>query len=46
VPFYRYVVMANMLYKKFNSRRWELRYWWPIRRCRQELLAARSGTPK
>jgi hypothetical protein len=46
VPFDRYVIIANMVYKKFTSRRWDLRYWWPIRRCREELQEARRSSRK
>jgi len=40
VPFYRYVVIANMLYKKLFNFRMSSRYWWPVRRCREELLGS------
>ncbi|WP_183810024.1 glycosyltransferase family 2 protein [Tunturibacter empetritectus] len=46
VPFDRYVIIANMVYKKLTSRRWDLGYWWPIRRCREELQEARRNARK
>jgi glycosyltransferase involved in cell wall biosynthesis len=40
VPSYRYLVIANMLYKKLLTFRLSFRYWWPVRRCREELLGS------
>jgi glycosyltransferase involved in cell wall biosynthesis len=40
VSLYRYVVIANMLYKKILNFQLSFRYWWPVRRCREELLGA------
>jgi glycosyltransferase involved in cell wall biosynthesis len=40
VPGKRYLVVANMLYKRLRSPRLRFRYWWPDRNCREELLHA------
>ena len=37
VPFHRYVVFASMVYRRFRGVRFSFRYWWPTRRCREEL---------
>ncbi len=34
---YRYLVVANMLYQRMKEPQMSLRYWWPLRACRQEL---------
>jgi glycosyltransferase involved in cell wall biosynthesis len=39
VPLHRYLVMANMLYRKILNFQLRFRYWWPLRRCREELLS-------
>jgi glycosyltransferase involved in cell wall biosynthesis len=37
VPSHRYLVFANMLYKRLRRFRFSFRYWWPVRRCSEEL---------
>ncbi|MCU1322145.1 MAG: hypothetical protein JWM43_1794 [Acidobacteriaceae bacterium] len=37
VPFNRYRVFAHMLYMRVRSFKFSMRYWWPIRRCRDGL---------
>jgi len=37
VPFHRYTVFLNMLYKRLKTFRLSYRYWWPVRRCREDL---------
>jgi glycosyltransferase involved in cell wall biosynthesis len=37
IPAYRYVVFAHMLWTRLRSGRLSLRYWWPVRKCRQDL---------
>jgi glycosyltransferase involved in cell wall biosynthesis len=37
IPPYRYVVFANMLWKRLRHFSFNLRYWWPVRRCREDL---------
>ncbi|WP_158943846.1 glycosyltransferase [Granulicella sp. S190] len=37
VPSYRYRVLAIMLYTKLRNFRWSAAYWWPERRCREDL---------
>jgi hypothetical protein len=37
VPFQRYMVLASMLYKRLRRFRFSFRYWWPIRRCAEDL---------
>ncbi len=32
---HRYVVVANMLWKKLHNFSFNFRYWWPVRRCRE-----------
>jgi glycosyltransferase involved in cell wall biosynthesis len=39
VPFHRYMVIANMFYKRLKGFRLSYRYWWPIRHCREDLKA-------
>jgi glycosyltransferase involved in cell wall biosynthesis len=34
VPFDRYKVLAHMLYKRLRNFRFDFRYWWPKRDCR------------
>lgn len=38
VAFNRYRVFAHMLYTRLRSFKFSLRYWWPIRRCREGLV--------
>jgi glycosyltransferase involved in cell wall biosynthesis len=40
VTAHRYRVLAHMLYTRLRSPRLRLRYWWPIRRCREGLTKA------
>jgi len=35
IPPYRYVVFANMLWKRLRHFSFNFRYWWPVRRCRE-----------
>jgi glycosyltransferase involved in cell wall biosynthesis len=37
VPFHRYLVIANMLYRRLKGFRFNYRYWWPVRTCRENL---------
>lgn len=37
VPAQRYRVFAHMLYTRLRTPRLNLRYWWPVRRCRDGL---------
>jgi glycosyltransferase involved in cell wall biosynthesis len=37
IPPYRYVVFAHMLWTKMRGFRFSFRYWWPVRRCRENL---------
>jgi glycosyltransferase involved in cell wall biosynthesis len=39
VPLHRYTVILNMLYRKLKAFKLSYRYWWPIRRCREDLRA-------
>ena len=34
---HRYLVLANMLYKRLLNFRLSFRYWWPVRRCRETI---------
>jgi glycosyltransferase involved in cell wall biosynthesis len=36
-PFYRYVVFAHMLLTRVRGFRFNFRYWWPLRRCKEDL---------
>jgi glycosyltransferase involved in cell wall biosynthesis len=38
VPAYRYRIFAHMLYTRLRNFRLDLRYWWPVRRCREGLI--------
>jgi glycosyltransferase involved in cell wall biosynthesis len=38
VPWRRYWVFAHMLYRRLQSFRLDFRYWWPARRCREDLM--------
>lgn len=38
VPWRRYRVFAHMLYTRLQNFRMDLRYWWPVRRCREGLM--------
>jgi glycosyltransferase involved in cell wall biosynthesis len=40
VPFYRYKVLAHMMWTKLRHFRFDFRYWWPRRRCREGLARA------
>ncbi len=42
VPSDRYPVVANMLYKRLLNFRPSFRYWWPVRRCREEISSESS----
>jgi glycosyltransferase involved in cell wall biosynthesis len=37
VPFHRYTVILSMLYAKIKTFKLSYRYWWPQRRCREDL---------
>jgi glycosyltransferase involved in cell wall biosynthesis len=37
VTSHRYVVLAHMLWSRVRAPRFDLRYWWPVRRCREGL---------
>jgi glycosyltransferase involved in cell wall biosynthesis len=38
VPWYRYRVFAHMLYTRLRNFRMDVRYWWPVRKCRDGLM--------
>jgi glycosyltransferase involved in cell wall biosynthesis len=37
VPFHRYRVFAHMLYTRLRNSRLSAQYWWPRRKCREDL---------
>jgi hypothetical protein len=37
VPPHRYLVFAHMLGTRLRNFSWRPRYWWPVRRCRENL---------
>ena len=36
---YRYVVFAHMFWTRARHFRFNFRYWWPVRRCREDLVS-------
>lgn len=39
---YRYVVFAHMLWTRACHFRFNIRYWWPVRRCREDMMSMKS----
>jgi len=42
IPAHRYLVFLHMLWTRMRSFRFRLRYWWPIRKCREYLISKNS----